>query len=100
MTLEQRNMALYQASRQGDAELVRSLLGQNIGKSPPARAVQRTALLEAITAGHADIVSLLLNNGANPNGDHQWGRTLFQGRTIPLHCAIRSGKSGHCLLRC
>jgi len=88
MTLEQRNMALCQASRQGDTELVRSLLGEH-WEEPTGPTVQRTALLEAITAGHADVVSLLLNNGANPNGITSGG--IIQGRTIPLHCAVRSG---------
>jgi ankyrin repeat protein len=88
MTVEQRNKALNQASRQGETELVRSLLGDD-WEEPASPTGQRTALLEAITAGHADIVMLLLDNGANPNGIIP-NEGIVQGRTIPLHCAVRT----------
>jgi ankyrin repeat protein len=90
MTVEQRNNALMQASRPGETELVRSLLVEQ-WEEPTNPAGQRTALLEAITAVHADIVSLLLKHGANPNGITNGG--AIQGRAIPLHCAVRSGNT-------
>ncbi len=89
MTMQQRQKTLNQAIRQGDAEIVRSLLAV-IQDESPVDSGQRPPLLEAITAGHTEIIEILLQSGANPNGiSHE---DVVSDRLIPLHCAVRSEK--------
>ena len=89
MTVQQGEEALCQAARQGELERVRLLL-----KAYPDElltgARERTALVEAIIAGHTDIVALLLQNGADPNGVSEVN--AYPGRVLPLHAAVRSGR--------
>ena len=89
MTEQQSEDALCQAARQGDLETARSLLGMYPGKILTGTR-ERTALIEAIIAGHADIVALMLQNGADPN-DISTGDAP-PGRIIPLHASVRLEK--------
>jgi hypothetical protein len=79
--------ALNLAARHGDSEMVRSLLRTYPDESPGSSS-ERTALIEAIIGGHADIVAILLQNGANPNGVSNVDAVA--GHMTPLHAAVRS----------
>ena len=89
LTVLQREEALCQAARQGDLERVRLLL-RTYPDEILTGARERTALIEAIIAGHTDIVALLLQNGADPNGESKV--SVDQGHVLPLHAAVRSGR--------
>ncbi len=88
-TAQQNKRTMNQAIRQGDIKTVRLLLAV-LQEEDPVDTGLRPPLLEAITAGRADIVALLLQSGANPNGISSGG--IVPGHLIPLHCSVRSEK--------
>jgi ankyrin repeat protein len=90
MNAQQRQEALCQAARQGDLEIVRSLL-RTYPDEIATGDRERTALAEAILGGHADIVALFLQHGDDPNGVN--GADASLDRVIPLHAAVRLEKT-------
>jgi hypothetical protein len=70
---------LFDASRKGNVAAVRTLLDKGVPVDATWRYGQ-TALFIAASRGHADVVALLLEQGANPNAkDTFYGMTALQG---------------------
>lgn len=69
--------ALARAAAEGDRVTAQSAL--KLGANPSARCgkERRTALHAAAAAGHADIVELLLNAGADANARDKFGQTVL-----------------------
>ncbi len=63
--------ALAFAARKGQAETARLLLANG------SKATEKWALSSAVVSGNIDAVWLLLENGANPNGDGYWNTPLI-----------------------
>ena len=63
--------------------------------------VEDTPLIYACRAGHSDVVTVLINDGANPNATNRvsilniimllvYNRAIIQSGLTPLMCAIES----------
>ena len=84
---------LYCAARLGFCDLAEHLIAKHPEHSIAGGGLDGTPIHVAARAGHADMLSLLLEHGADVNGRVQYGRT-------PLHHASFGGKieAGQCLL--
>ena len=80
---------IIRVSKKGDVDVVRSLVAADPSLVHFRDADQSTALHYAVWKGHSELVSLLLESGADVNAhnanDH-WG-------TTPLHAAAHSNNS-------
>ena len=83
--LSEHDKKLWEAAKAGDASAVDAALGAgaNVRWGNPGN-IGSTALHEAAYAGHADLVSLLLEKGADPTAETSGGST-------PLHSAADCG---------
>jgi hypothetical protein len=87
--------ALQLAARKGHLETVKMLLdiGADIDEIPPEldfrAAGPYQALFEAVKAGHADVVELLLRKGSRPDLDN--GNFYLVKNGTALDCALRKG---------
>ncbi len=86
---------LVEAAESGDIERVRSLLGAGSDPNETCEATRETALHQAVTFNHTEIVHLLLAAGANPNAKADFGvltRTFWRDVPVvgetPFHRAV------------
>ena len=82
--------ALHAAARRGDEEAVRILLGAGVSRDPKGGLHQKTPLFLAAGEGHAEVVRLLVANGADPTIRHRG----WMGRRGHLP-AEEARKNGH-----
>lgn len=81
-----KRVRLMNAAESGDVDLVRAMLSENeLAAGPEGQTRWRTPLHAAAAKGHADVVALLLENGANP-----MARDTSDNAT-PLHWAAENG---------
>lgn len=64
--------AISLAAGRGHYSTVQLLLSYNASYNPPSKYEDPFPLLHAVASGHLDIVELLLNHGAEPNGIGRW----------------------------
>ncbi|KAJ5498476.1 hypothetical protein N7453_007527 [Penicillium expansum] len=64
--------AISLAADRGHYSTVQLLLSYNASYNPPSRYEEPFPLLHAVASGHLDIVKLLLDHGAEPNGIGRW----------------------------
>jgi FOG: Ankyrin repeat len=64
--------AISLAADRGHYSTVQLLLSYNANYNPPWRYEEPFPLLHAVASGHLDIVELLLDHGAEPNGIGRW----------------------------
>lgn len=64
--------AISLAADRGHYSTVQLLLSYNASYNPPSRYEEPFPLLHAVASGHLDIVELLLDHGAEPNGIGRW----------------------------
>ncbi|KAG8530531.1 uncharacterized protein KY384_005034 [Bacidia gigantensis] len=77
---------LHEAVQSGDIDVVEFLIKQKVNLNPSH--IARSALITACRRGHAQIVRLLLESGADPNPrPHECPAS----EDIPLHLAVRLG---------
>mmetsp|Transcript_10038 Transcript_10038/g.22886 ORF Transcript_10038/g.22886 Transcript_10038/m.22886 type:complete len:631 (-) Transcript_10038:13-1905(-) len=77
---------LWRAARAGDVGRVRELISQ--GHDPNSgnpRLLEATAMHYASLYGHREVMSILVDAGANPSATNRWGAT-------PLHFAAFAGQ--------
>ncbi|KFQ68169.1 Ankyrin repeat and SOCS box protein 3 [Phaethon lepturus] len=93
--------ALHLSARHGSLESVCVLL--EAGADPDEVTTEATtALFLAVENGHADIVKLLLQHGANVKGPHSWSgwnslhQASFQGCTEIMKILLEKGASKEC----
>ena len=84
---------LYYAARLGFRDLAEYLIGKHPEHVNTRGGTEVTPMHAAASAGHVDVLSLLLDHGADMDGPGDMGGT-------PLHHAIRTGEleAGQCLL--
>ena len=86
---------LVAAAESGDVEKVRSLLDAGGDPNEACKATRETALHQAVTFNHTEIVKLLLAAGADPNAKADFGvptRTFWRDTPVvgetPFHRAV------------
>ncbi|GMT32971.1 hypothetical protein PFISCL1PPCAC_24268 [Pristionchus fissidentatus] len=83
---------VLKAARSGNLEEVKKSIDDGFYVDRPD-AGGRTALLEAVSIGHDEMVEFLLSKEANPNtcSFDGWTNSAFGGGITPLHQACKSG---------